>query len=370
MTEASDMLRGRRVVVVTSSLTRGYNALWDAVEPDVAALAVVGARPPDDDLEVAPPDTRIPLRSVDLGRGLVYEHLFGLRRFLRGFRPDVVHVNRELWTVVAQEVVSSGAAVVIHGAENLWHHGGRVEQVLRDRLVARAVRRIDGYASWNHAGADHVSELRGRLRLPPIPTLVLPGVIPPSAYHDTEWKPPGDSDPLEVLLVGRATPEKGFQDVIDAVARLRDVRITLCGQGPMLEELVGRARDRRVALEAVGFVTAEELAERMARSHLMVQPSLSTPGWAEQFGRTVAEAMTVGLPCLVSDSGELPFLVGHDSRALFREGDITDLRDRIAALTGPEQRDELSRHQRSLAAAWRTDVAGAAVLDLWRRMLA
>jgi glycosyltransferase involved in cell wall biosynthesis len=124
-----------------------------------------------------------------------------------------------------------------------------------------------------------------------------------------------------------------------------------------------------VALEAVGFVTAEELAERMARSHLMVQPSLSTPGWAEQFGRTVAEAMTVGLPCLVSDSGELPFLVGHDSRALFREGDITDLRDRIAALTGPEQRDELSRHQRSLAAAWRTDVAGAAVLDLWRRML-
>ena len=84
MTEPSDMLRGRRVVVVTSSLTRGYNALWDAVEPDVAALAVVGARPPDDDLEVAPPDTRVPLRSVDLGRGLVYEHLFGLRRFLRG----------------------------------------------------------------------------------------------------------------------------------------------------------------------------------------------------------------------------------------------------------------------------------------------
>ena len=58
-------------------------------------------------------------------------------------------------------------------------------------------------------------------------------------------------DALDLLLVGRATPEKGFQDVIDAVAGLPDVRITLCGEGPMLEELTRpRARPRRGARSA------------------------------------------------------------------------------------------------------------------------
>ena len=61
--------------------------------------------------------------------------------------------------------------------------------------------------------------------------------------------------------------------------------------------------------------------------------------------------------------------MGHDSRALFREGDITDLREHITSLVDPDRRDELSRHQRSLAAAWHPEFAGAAVLDFWRRLL-
>ena len=60
----------------------------------------------------------------------------------------------------------------------------------------------------------------------------------------------------------------------------------------------------------------------MSRSHVLVQPSRTIADWSEQFGRSVAEAMAVGLPCLVSDSGELPVLVGHDPAAVFPEGDV------------------------------------------------
>src|SRR4051812_34502653 len=116
VSEAPDTMRSRRVVVVSSRLWQGYNDLWDAAETKVAALAVVGAKARPEHAEVDPPGTRTALHSLDLGRGLVWEHLVGLRRFLRSFRADLVHVNRELWTVVAQEALSSDAAVVVHGA--------------------------------------------------------------------------------------------------------------------------------------------------------------------------------------------------------------------------------------------------------------
>jgi glycosyltransferase involved in cell wall biosynthesis len=331
MTEDSDLLRERRVVVITSSLSRGYNELWDAVQPHVGEMTVVGARPPDAERENAPVARRVELRAVDLGRGLVWQHLIGLRRLLSDLRPDLVYVNRELWTVVAQEVVGVDTAVVVHGAENLWHHGGRAEQAIRDRLVTRALRHIRGYASWNHAGAKHVERLRVELGLPPFPTLVLPPVVSPATYHAVRWDPP-DADTLEVLLVGRATAQKGFGDVIDAVAGIRGVRLTLCGEGDLLDDLVRRAREREVVLDAPGFINAEELARRMAAAHILVQPSVTTPDWAEQFGRAVAEGMAVGLPCLVSDSGELPHLVGHDPRAVFGEGDAADLREHLIPL--------------------------------------
>jgi glycosyltransferase involved in cell wall biosynthesis len=355
-----------RVAVVTSRLWPGFNDIWDTVEPHVGSLVVVGARSAKD----AGPDepARVALRGVDLGRGLVWQHVIGLRRFLRSFSPDVIHVNRELWAVLAQEVVGSDAAVVVHGAENLWHHGGSAEQAVRRRLVDRAVRRLAGYASWNHAGAHHVVRRRQELGLDPVPSLVLPAVVPPAPFRRVHWEPAGRAA-LEVLLVGRAVPAKGFEDVIEAVAGAPDIRVTLCGEGDGLEAMVHLAASRGVRLATPGHLKAPELARLMARSDLLVQPSRTTDDWAEQFGRTVAEAMTVGLPCLVSDSGELPHLVAQDPRAIFRERDVPDLREHLAELREPDALTGLAERQRVPAAAWEPARAGAAVLDLWQRVL-
>jgi glycosyltransferase involved in cell wall biosynthesis len=364
-------MHDRRVVVVSSRLWPGFNDLWDAVEPEVGALAVVGARSADD--AGAGERERIALRSVGLRRGTVWQHVVGLRRHLRSLRPDLVHVNRELWAVVAQEVVGLDTAVVVHGAENLWLHGGRVEQLLRRRLVDRAVRRLGGYASWNRAGADHVVRRRRELGLGPVPTLVLPAVVPPAPFRAVTWQgpeTPGVLESLEILLVGRAVPEKGFHDVLDAAAGVPGARVTLCGEGPVLDDLRRTADRRGVPLTARGKVEPTELAELMARSHVLVQPSRTTASWAEQFGRTVAEAMTVGLPCLVSDSGELPHLVEGDPEAVFPEGDGAALRERLLRLGEGSGLRDLASRQGPLAAQWEPRRAGAAVLGFWRQVLA
>ena len=213
--------------------------------------------------------------------------------------------------------------MVAHGAENIWAHGGAAEQRLRNMLVDRAVRRIVGYASWNRAGAEHVRRLRREAGGGELPTAVLPAIVPPEPFRAASWKPfSGDANPCEILLVGRATPEKGFDTVLKAAYLLgQPVRVTLCGVGPEEDALTRLAREYDVPFRALGWVDPRDLANLMADSHVLVQPSRDIPDWSEQFGRTVAEAMTVGLPVLVSDAGALPEVVGNHRLAIFRQGD-------------------------------------------------
>ena len=282
-------------------------------------------------------------------------------------------MNGELWGLTAQESLLWDVPVVVHGAENLWEHGGRLERAIRRRLASRAVYRIAGYASWNQAGADHVAgvaKARGRS----LPTVVLPAIVPPPPFHVQPWRPPvlDNGVPLDVLLVGRVVAMKGFSDAVEAASRVtrRPVRVTLAGDGPELGSLVAQANRLHVELRVLGSISTERLAATMGRSHVQVQPSLTTNYVVEQFGRSVAEAMTVGLPCLVSDSGELPLVVGRDPRAVFTEGDVGQLAGLLMELAdSPEKLDQLSLHQMHLARRYGPTEAGSTMLDFWAELL-
>jgi len=114
VTTPSRPLTDRRIVVLTSSLAPGYNDLWDAARPHVGALKVVGARSEDPRAAQGPDVVSLP--AFDLGRGLVWQHLPGLRRAVKSVRADLVHVNRELWGVATQELLGLDTRIVVHGA--------------------------------------------------------------------------------------------------------------------------------------------------------------------------------------------------------------------------------------------------------------
>jgi glycosyltransferase involved in cell wall biosynthesis len=62
----------------------------------------------------------------------------------------------------------------------------------------------------------------------------------------------------------------------------------------------------------------------------MVLASLPVPGWEEQFGMVLAEAMAAGLPLLVSTSGAIPEVAG-ESATYFSPGDWVGLAQALAA---------------------------------------
>ncbi|MGI8523159.1 MAG: glycosyltransferase [Nocardioides sp.] len=97
----------------------------------------------------------------------------------------------------------------------------------------------------------------------------VPGGDPPQEYRASCWAPHRFEAgvPLEVLLVGRAAPEKGFDHVVEAAADVtgRPVRITLCGDGSEVPRLLAQAEALGVPLHLQGWTSPEGLASLARR---------------------------------------------------------------------------------------------------------
>ena len=169
------------------------------------------------------------------------------------------------------------------------------------------------------------------------------------------------SGPARLLFIGRLTAAKGVDVLIDAIPRTDTwVHLHVAGDGserPMLEE---RARQLGIADRVTfhGWVPNREVWDLLQEVDAFVHPGR----WPEPFGRTVIEAMALGVPTIVSYTGGPPWLVGPYGR-MFTPGDPADLAIEIDRL--------FSQYERALAAAER-GVQRAAEFDfrIWVPKLA
>jgi colanic acid/amylovoran biosynthesis glycosyltransferase len=116
--------------------------------------------------------------------------------------------------------------------------------------------------------------------------------------------------PLEVLCVGRLSPEKGQFVLLDAVARLRregiDVHVTIVGDGPLRDALFAHAIevgvDDRVTF--AGSVGQDHMPAYFRAADVFCQPSFN-----EGIPVVLMEAMASGLPVVSSAVGAIDELV-------------------------------------------------------------
>ena len=193
----------------------------------------------------------------------------------------------------------------------------------------------------------------GAKRTAVVPILVDPARLGAAAAP----RPPG----REVLFVGRLTPHKGQAALIETVARLADVRLTLVGEplsGAYLDALRGLAD--RVAPGRVTFASGLDpaaLADRYRRADLFACLSEH-----EGFCVPLLEAFHFGVPVLARAVGGVPEVVG-DAALLVDPGEPLPVVAELGrlALSDPELRDELRARGRARLEAFAPDRVTAAL---------
>lgn len=108
---------------------------------------------------------------------------------------------------------------------------------------------------------------------------------------------------LVLLYCGRLAPEKALPSLLKAfaraVCRIPEAMLVLVGDGPLQESLIAQAGELRIPPERIRFVGRVSPAE--VCSWLQIADIFTLFSFSEGFPCALVEAMSVGLPCVVSD---------------------------------------------------------------------
>jgi glycosyltransferase involved in cell wall biosynthesis len=139
-----------------------------------------------------------------------------------------------------------------------------------------------------------------------------------------------------ITFLGRKTPDKGVDHLIEAVRGMLDempVRLFLAGPAvKWFDDMYSQlsADDRRRIID-VGVLGHQEKVNLLHCSDLMALPSKY-----EAFGIVYLEAWACGIPVLGTTQGAIPSVIGEEGY-LARYGDVAHLREKLReALRDPE----------------------------------
>ncbi len=249
-----------------------------------------------------------------------------LRKFLRAEHVDILHARSRLPAWIAWRAwrgmkpdTRPRLVTTVHGFYSVSRYSAIMTRGERVIAVSEAVRR---YILENYPQVDAA-------RISVIPRGVDPrfypyGHRPPPSWSQTWFQRyPHLLDSFVLTLPGRLTRLKGHEDFIELIARLVGRKLPVQGlivgaEDPRrlkyAESLHRMVRER--GLEAHITFTGErnDMREVYASSNLV----LSLSQQPESFGRTVLEALALGVPVVGYDHGG----VGEILAALFPDGRV------------------------------------------------
>jgi glycosyltransferase involved in cell wall biosynthesis len=144
--------------------------------------------------------------------------------------------------------------------------------------------------------------------------------------------PPPILESAPILYFGRLSPEKGVDDLLRAMQRLRHVRLQIAGDGPQRLELEQLASSLQLQnVEFLGQLPREALDQAIARSQFTVFPSHAY----ETLGKSILESYAWARPVIASDLGSRRELMrNHETGLLFPVGRADALAAAISFLAG------------------------------------
>jgi glycosyltransferase involved in cell wall biosynthesis len=301
-----------------------FGALVDSGEVD---LRVIFARSLGQDRRELGWRVREPRYPVEFVGGGVRAPLWLLRRARE--QRERLHLVNGLW---GEPTFTIAIVLLARLGSRLAVYSEAPDPQRRRSLLKQSVQH--GFGRWAARHLSCVFAVSQRARSY-YETLGLPSsrVYPFAYFRDA---PVGTEstdchEPAELLYVGRLVPRKGVEVLLEAVTpvfrRVPGARLSIVGTGPLRSELESRAArlgiSDRVAF--VGSVPSDQIWPRLAKAAALILPS-----WWDGWGLVVNEAMSVGVPAIVSDHCGAADLVKHGVNGfVFPAGDAIELREAL-----------------------------------------
>lgn len=297
----------------------------------------------------------------------------GLKRMLMDIQPDIVHIDEESFNFATFMALRAAAPTGARCCFFNWINIDRTYPPPFSWFERYTFRHAAYGIAGNH---DAATILRRHGYTGPLAVLPQFGVDPdlfsPEPPGARPHSAPDTTHPFVIGYVGRFLARKGILDLLDAMVGLPpQTRLLLVGNGELRPSIEERARMLGIAerVEIRPSVRSIDVPATLRQVDVLVLPSRTIPGWREQFGRILIEAMSCGIPVIGSSSGEIPNVIG-DAGLIFPEGDHRALQAHLARLLHDEKlRSELSRRGRERVLAHYTQTALAhAYYQIYREM--
>lgn len=277
----------------------------------------------------------------------------GLTLGLRGadggpWQPDVVHAHDWLVAhpaIALAEFFDVPLVSTIHATEAGRHSGWVSGPISRQVHAVESwlVRESDSLITCSASMSEEITELFG-------PGLSETRVIR-NGIDAVQWpfaERPPRTGPPRLLYVGRLEYEKGIQDAIAALPRIRRTHpgttLTIAGAGTQHQWLLDQARKYKVikAIRFVGQLDHDALLRLLHSTDAAVLPSHYEP-----FGIVALEAAATGAPLVASTAGGLgEAVIDGETGTAFPPRDVTALTTAVRAVLD----DPAAAQQRAIAA--------------------
>jgi phosphatidylinositol alpha-mannosyltransferase len=245
-----------------------------------------------------------------------------LRRELRAFQPDVVHLHEPVAPVIGWDALTSVDAPLVatfhcYSESKPPHYVAALIGARRklNRLSLRLA--VSEAAAWT--GRRFYG---GHYRI--VPNGV---ALPETGVPSLRRRAPGE--PLRIVFVGQAVERKGLPVLLRAFEALRSqvaVELTIVGAtqeeiAPLLVDVAG--------VTALGRVDDAARQRAIEDADVLCAPSLG----GESFGMVLTEAFAAGRPVVASDIAGYRDVVGHGVDGLLvPRGDATRLAETLRDL--------------------------------------
>lgn len=251
----------------------------------------------------------------------------------------------------------------IHGLNwrcDKWSKFASAYLKLGEKVAARFA---DGIVTLSQDMYDYFLETYAR------ETTLIKNAVVPVAYKECDIisKKFGLHQKDYILYLGRLSPEKGVQDLVEGYLKSNtDKKLVIAGQAAQTDfvnDLV-KAASQSEHIIFTGFVEGDMMSELYSNTALYVLPSHT-----EGLALTLLEAMSCGTRCLVSDIPENTTVL-KDFGSTFRVGDPNALAEALdAALALPDDPEKAKRQIDYIAENYSYDAVVSAYENLYAEII-